>query len=200
MAPLRKVSRKLNKAIKDVVLRNKENKLQCLEVTQTLTTTWAELAFAVDPNAVAQGDDTSDRDGNKIYQKGIQFRWTVRPSSDRPQAMRVLVLEEKTPYTSTDLPTSFNGCITANSRAKFTVKRDYIINPIPHTDDSGTSLYRSLYSSYYVKLNKMLTFYNTSAGGISKGKIQVWLLSDNLAGGTDFIDVDCTSIFHFQEV
>lgn len=203
----RAARRAIARVAKEVVYRERETKTKCRTATGTLTlaATWKDVNSLVMSNVgftgVATGDDVGSRDGDIIQAMGVNVRLACTTASDRPQAVRLVVLEQLADYTSADLPATFIGCFPPGKKDKlYRVRYDRIWNPAPRLDDAS-SLGRGFFPKIYVKLNKRLKFDGAGSGDLDVGKLTLWAITDNLAGGTDFVDItDVESTFTFKDV
>lgn len=190
-----------------VVYRNRETKTKCRTASGTLTlaATWKDVNSNVLSNVafngVATGDDVGSRDGDVIQALGVSLRLACTTASDRPQAVRFVITEQIATFTSADLPTTFIGCFPPGKLNKlYRVRYDRIWNPAPRVDDAS-GLGRAFFPKIYLKLNKRLKFDGAGSGDLDKGRLVLWAITDNLAGGVDFVDItDVESVFRFKEV
>ena len=188
----------------DRMLNNsKELKWLCTEyASAAVASTWTTLATRI--NNIDQGDTAADRDGNVIEQLGFRLKFQIGTASDRPQAVRILVLEEKKTYSTSDLPgvtggRRMIGCVTPDMTANYVVLMDQVYNLEPMVDD-GSSLFRHVYKDIYFKRNKRLHYEGNLGSTLASGKVSVYAVSDNLAGGTDDVDIALESLCYFKEV
>lgn len=184
--------------------RTREAKSKCQSKTSTpLTTSWQLLETL--NNTVAQGDGPSDRDGLAIRVSGIHLKLRLAASVDRPQAMRLFVIKKKEDFTTADdLPSAvvspLLACVEPHMKTKYTVLVDKIINFTPYTDDSGTSLLRNMYKSFWLKQNSKLTYNGSLGTDLDVGRIYVYAVCDALGGGTDNIDYVSESIMYYKDM
>lgn len=204
----RNFARTVARIAKKVVYRNREPKQVCTALTSTaLTENWSAYGTGTPLNGVAQGDGTGQRDGNQIYSRGLYMKMQLSLAADRPQAVRLMLVEKKEDFVSaspyTDMPGTnvrpMIGCVTPEMKAKYRVLWDTVINPAPRLDD-GTTLFRHVYVNKFFKLNKKLTFHGSGTGDLEDGRLILFAVTDNLSGGTDHIDLAYEAIHYFKEL
>lgn len=184
----------------DVVMGSKETKFAVKTIVSTpLSGTVTQLTSIA--NGIAQGDTHSARDGDKIQQLGMGLRLQVGTAADRPQSMRLLVVEQKDgAIGSGDLPSSMVGSITPAMKRKYNVLHDHVYELRPYRADGGTpDLFRHEYLIKYFKRNRVLNFHGAGVTDLDNGTIAIWAIRDNLAGGTDVIDVEGETLTYFKE-
>lgn len=183
---------------KKVVYQQRETKWVCKSITSTpLTSTITNLAGVL--NDIDAGDGESNRDGLKCKQLGLKMRMGLNAASDRPQSVRILVLERRDDFTSSDIPQSMTACVTPKMRTHFNVVLDTIRTITPSVDDSS-SLFRAVYLTKYIRRAKTLSFPDGVGSNLEDNALSLWIIRDNLAGGTDVVDVYGDFVCYFKEM
>lgn len=202
-----RVSRqRIARVAKAAVLKQKETKVMPVntDTTTTLAATWTDIntARSLSPfNGCGTGDGASNRDGMEVMSRGIAMRLQLTSASDRPMACRILVLEKIADYTSSDLPDAVNGFYPTNKlNSLYRVKFDKVYNIRPYLDDAS-SMFRAVYPRIWIPLRKKIKYSGSSSTDLDTGELRMWALCDNLAGGTDFIDItSIRSNFYFKDI
>lgn len=156
-------------------------------------------------NGCKEGDASSERDGIKVRQRNVRLAMTVSLPNDRPQSMRVIILERKSNFTigaGGDLPDVSNGLtapFTLESKAKFNILHDKIYSFTPHRGDSGL-LDRLVYRVINIPLkNKNLTFTGSSEADLQNGRILCYVVADALPSGSGWITLNGNCDFYFRD-
>lgn len=189
---------------REVVKSSKETKFVLKSIASTtLNSQVVQLSSNI--NGIAEGDGQSQRDGVKVKQLGIGVRWQVAAAADRPQSIRYLVLEEKDgTIGSADLPTNMLEYITPAMKKKYNVLYDHIheIDVQAHdTDADGADLFtRHVYNVKYFRRERTLHFSGAAATDLQNGRVQLWVIRDAIAGGTDHSDVAAECITYYKEM
>lgn len=200
------LDKRIARIAKRTVYRNRESKWVCVSpASDALTESWQILDSSTAINGLVQGDSSGQRDGDVVMSRGIQLKVQLAAAIDRPQSVRLFVIEKKDDFViATDLPGTtvrpMIGCVTPAMKVKYRVLMDKVITITPAVDDSGTSLFRNVYKNFFFKVNKRLHFTGPSYGDFDVGKIYVCAVTDNLAGGTDHIDVTFEATHYFKDI
>lgn len=102
------------KVMKRQVYQNR-GELKVKQVANTLTSTAGTLN-AIDVTAIAQGDDTGDRDGRRVHVVG----WTIRGKTSNRDVSPIVVLSKAgIPPAFSNFTSTINGLLTPAAKAEF---------------------------------------------------------------------------------
>lgn len=196
----RRAQLRLMRAVaKDVVYKNRETKWVCKSLGPTsLSATVNSLATVL--NDVDAGDGESQRDGLKMRQLGISLRWSVTQPYTRNQAVRIMVLEEKSAFTSAELPQSILACVTPKMKGHFNVLHDHIYNDNTAVSPDMASDDRRAYYARYFRVNRIVEFPDGTGSNLTKGAISLWAIRDNQStGAASYATISAEAICYFKE-
>lgn len=207
----KKPGKSIKNYVKNAIDNQKELKYNCVQVNSTaMDGTWVTLLDRT--QEIAQGDNVDNRDGNTIKQLGIHARVSFALAKDRPQSLRLIALEKRNTYTvATDLPQDGTGreligCFTPEGKGKFRVLYDKVFDFANASSYVGSqtgyenSLFRHVHEDIYLKLPKRLKFDGPLSSDLEAGKVSWYAATDNLAAGTDFIDVAMELITYYKDI
>lgn len=193
----------LREYIRKVVRFAGEPKVACgTKSSTTLSASWAVLDTLND--IVAEGTGPNDRVGLKVNISGYKLKMAVSLAADRPQGMRLLVLRKKADFVNPgDLPgTTVNpmiGCITPEMRTKYDVLVDEIVNP-PVLPDDTPSLFRVVYKEWWIPGGGDFRYDGPLGTDLDIGRVYIYAVTDNVAGGTDFIDLSFDWAMYYRDL
>lgn len=199
----------LAKKVKNIINSQKENKSECQGVASTaIAATWTALPVPTDLhlNGITEGTAENQRIGLDVLSRGIQIKLQVACASDRPQSIRFFLVQKKQSFsTSTELPgqtgsVEMIGCVTPKLKVLYNVLWDRTYSIQPFVDDSGTSLFRHFYINKFIKINKRLHFDGNTSADLDKGRVLLYAVTDNLAGGVDDVDVALQCVHHYKDI
>lgn len=200
-------ARRIAAIARSAVRSASETKAACAAIATTALTggAWAQPGSNV-LNAVAEGDGADERDGLEIWQDKLELRVQLGTAADRPQSVRLFLVEKKSTFVSsspfTDLPGTnvrpMIGCVTPSMLSHYRVLWDEVITCVPRLDD-GSSLFRHVYVKKTIKLNRKVRFEGSGATDLEKGKIMLFAATDNLSGGTDVVDLSADCQLTYKE-
>lgn len=190
------------KISKRVVMRMKETDERILDLKEVLTSTaWKKVA----PNtgtltylngisgaaSTVQGE-SGTRIGENVYSKYIQVRLKISTARQFVSNLRVVALQEKRAFVDPgDLPSTIhsdsgeanglNAFFTNDNKKLYTVIYDRVFQITPRKGNSGETN-QTIYRRFTLKQNKRLKFAGGSENDLEKGKIFLYVVSDDPEG------------------
>lgn len=192
----------LRSYIRKVVRQAAEPKAACGSKASTaLSASWQLIDTLND--IVPEGTGPDERVGLGVDIRGYKLKLQLALASDRPQAVRLLVLRKKQDFTNAnDLPGTtvapMLGCVQPHMRQMYTVLHDEIVNPAVRPDDTP-SLFANIYKELWIPGGGKFRYDGSAATDLDVGKVYLYAVTDNVAGGTDFIDLTADWIMYYRD-